>query len=108
MKKILYFPTRYFPAISGAEFYIQRIAEIMNSTYGYNVNIITSNAVDFRALRDSKGKVIENTNKNYYNVNDLKINRFSINYSLSLGEQLHRLYVIEEFNILIIGYDVSN
>ncbi|NHJ25344.1 MAG: glycosyltransferase family 1 protein [Candidatus Lokiarchaeota archaeon] len=84
MKKILYFPTRYFPAISGAEFYIQRIAEILNLKYNYNVNIITSNALDFKSLRAVNGKLVDENNKYYNIVNNLKVNRYPINYSLSL------------------------
>ncbi|MFX1488356.1 MAG: hypothetical protein ACFFBI_04360, partial [Promethearchaeota archaeon] len=59
MYNLLYLPTRYFPSISGAEFYFQRIAEILTSKYNYKVNIFTSNAIDFRALRDPKGKIIK-------------------------------------------------
>jgi len=86
--KILYFPTRYFPAISGAEFYMQRMAEIFNSKKSYSIKIYTSNALDFMALRESNGKVVQQSNKYYFNVNKLEINRFPITHDLTLEEKL--------------------
>ena len=56
--RIAYFPTRYFPSISGAEFYFQRIAEIFKKNYDIKPIILTSNAIDFKALWDPKGKRI--------------------------------------------------
>ncbi|MHA1329279.1 MAG: glycosyltransferase family 4 protein [Promethearchaeota archaeon] len=88
MIKILYFPTRYFPAISGAEFYMQRMAEIFNSKKSYSIKIYTSNALDFMALRESNGKVVQQSNKYYFNVNKLEINRFPITHDLTLEEKL--------------------
>ena len=63
LKNILYLPTRYFPAISGAEFYLQRMAEILTSTFHYKIDIHTSNAIDFKALRDPSGKIIRKEEK---------------------------------------------
>ena len=80
MNNILYLPTRYYPAISGAEFYFQRMAEILTSVYNYNIDVFTSNAVDFKALRDSLGRKIQPENKFFNHVNSLKIQRFSVNY----------------------------
>ena len=100
MKKLLFFPTRYFPAISGAEFYIQRLSEILSSIYEYDINIITSNAVDFRALRSPKGKSIEKSNKYYDKVNNLKIHRYPVDYSLSMEQKLEKLKEIREFETL--------
>lgn len=88
MNKILYLPTRYFPAISGAEFYFQRLAEIFTKIYNYKVDIYTSDAIDFKALKDPIGKIIKKADKNYYSVNQLQVNRYSIDYSLSIEEQM--------------------
>ena len=71
MNTILYLPTRYFPAISGAELYIQRLAEIFKMDYKCDVDIFTSNALDFKALRDPKGKIIKETNKYFSFVNNV-------------------------------------
>ena len=87
MNKILYLPTRFFPSISGAEFYIQRIAEILSSNYSYTIDIFTSNALDFKALRDPKGKIIEKENKFFDKVNNLSIKRYPIKYGIPCEEK---------------------
>jgi len=84
LNHILYFPTRYFPAISGAEFYIQNMAEIMNSKYNYDTQVYTSTAIDFKALRESSGRIIKSGERYYDKVNNLKITRFPVKYNLSL------------------------
>ena len=88
MTSILYLPTRYFPAISGAEFYMQRIAEIFKSKYNYNVNIFTSNAIDFKALRHPAGKKVQKESKNFKFINNIFINRFSVEYDRSIQEKI--------------------
>ncbi|MFX1259988.1 MAG: glycosyltransferase family 4 protein [Promethearchaeota archaeon] len=100
MNKILYLPTRYFPSISGAEFYFQRMAEILSSNYNYEIDIFTSNAIDFKALRDYNGKIIEKNNRFYHSVNNLKINRFSINYGIPENIILNKMKKIEAFKSL--------
>jgi glycosyltransferase involved in cell wall biosynthesis len=80
---ILFLPSRYFPAISGAEFYMQRIAEVFNKEYRFNVKIITSNAIDFKALRERIGKVLDESSKYYYKVNNLPVNRYPIDYDMT-------------------------
>ncbi len=91
MNHILYFPTRYFPAISGAEFYLQSIAEIMNSKYNYTVDVYTSTAVDFKGLRHADGKIINPGDKNYDYINKLKISRYPIKYNIDIDEKLHKI-----------------
>jgi len=98
LTNVLYLPTRYFPSISGAEFYIQRIAEILTSKFNYNADIFTSNAVDFRALRHPEGKIIEKTDPLFDRVNNLKINRFSITYNHSFEDILSELKKLSFFN----------
>ncbi len=105
MSKILYLPTRYYPAISGAEFYLQRMAEILTSKYKYAIDIFTSDGIDFKSLRDSKGKVIKNNDKYFNNVNNLSINRYSINYNNSLNDKIKKIKNIPAYRILDISDD---
>ena len=100
MKKILYLPTRYFPSISGAEFYIQRIAEILSFRYKYHIDIYTSNAIDFKALRSIEGKSIRKNDKFFEYVNNLKINRFPIENELSIQEKIRYVKNIPEYQYL--------
>jgi len=105
LNNILYIPTRYFPSISGAEFYFQRLAEIFNTNFDdrYNVDIFTSNAIDFKALRDPKGKLIDKNHKYFNTVNNLKINRFSIEYSASFSEKFNDIKNLEPYSLLNIS-----
>jgi len=105
LNDILLLPTRYFPSISGAEFYFQRIAEILTSKYNYNVDIFTSDAIDFKALRDPNGKVVKKNNKHFSVVNNLTINRFSVNYDTSEAEALKNLKKIPSFKSLNLSDD---
>ncbi|NVM19214.1 MAG: glycosyltransferase family 4 protein [Candidatus Lokiarchaeota archaeon] len=88
MYNILYFPTRYYPAISGAEFYIQSIAEILHLKYNYGVNVYTSTAIDFKALREPNSRIINIGDRYYERVNNLKITRFPVKYNVSLNDKL--------------------
>ncbi len=99
MYHILFFPTRYFPAISGAEFYIQSIAEIMKKKYNYRVDVYTSTAIDFKGLRHINGKIINPGDKLYDRINNLKISRYPINYNADINEKLHTIK-----NYHLIGY----
>lgn len=103
MYNILYFPTRYYPAISGAEFYIQSIAEIFYLKYDYEVNIFTSTAIDFKALREPNGRIINLGEKYYERVNNLKITRFPVNYDLSLEDKLKNIKNITSYQELEIS-----
>ncbi|MFX1337585.1 MAG: glycosyltransferase family 4 protein [Promethearchaeota archaeon] len=100
MKKILFLPTRYFPSISGAEFYLQRMAELLSSKYSYHIDIFTSNAIDFKALRSMKGKSIKKEDKFFKYVNNLKINRFPIEEKGSLQEKMAYIKDIPEYRLL--------
>lgn len=100
MNHILYFPTRYFPAISGAEFYLQSIAEIMNSKYNYTVDVCTSTAIDFKGLRHAEGKTISPGDKYYDRINNLKISRYPINYNINIDEKLHAIKNLSSYRIL--------
>lgn len=100
MNKLLYFPTRFYPAISGAEFYLQRMAEILSSQFKYVVDIFTSNALDFAALHSPDGKTIQDNDKYFKRVNSLDINRYPIYYNYSLKDKIDVLKNIPAFNSL--------
>ena len=106
MNHILYLPTRFFPSISGAEFYFQRMAEILITKYNYNIDIFTSNAIDFKALRNSSGRIINHNDKYFDHVNNLNINRFPVNYNTSAKDILNKLQTIPAYNKLNLN-DVS-
>ncbi|MBD3342999.1 MAG: hypothetical protein GF353_28135, partial [Candidatus Lokiarchaeota archaeon] len=97
-KKVLLLPTRYFPSISGAEFYFQRIAEILNASRkdNYMLNVVTSNAIDFRALRNPKGKTINKEDKFFRKVNNVSVKRFSVSYNFSLPEKLELIGKLQQ------------
>ena len=105
MNNILYIPTRYFPSISGAEFYFQRLAEIFNSKFNdtYNVDIFTSNAIDFKALRAPKGRIIEKNHKYFNIVNNLRINRFSISYTTPFKDKFNYIKDLDPYSLLNIS-----
>ena len=97
MYHILFFPTRYFPAISGAEFYIQSIAEIMKSKFNYKVDVYTSTAIDFKGLREPNGRIIKIGEKYYDHVNNLKITRFPVKYNVSIDDKLKFIKKIKPY-----------
>ena len=76
------------------------MAEILTTNYGYNIEIFTSNAIDFKALRDPDGKRIKSGDRYFNMVNNLKINRFPVNYALSEEEILTKLKAITSFKEL--------
>lgn len=84
------------------------MAEILTSKYNYNIDIYTSNAIDFKALRNSNGKTLSQDNKYYDKVNNLKINRFQVNYNLTDKEILNELNRIPAFRLLMLHDDVLN
>ena len=102
---ILFLPTRYFPSISGAEFYLQRMAEILSKKYDYEVDVFTSNAIDFKALRNPKGKTINKKEKYHDMVNNLKINRFPVNYEVLKEDQQRKIKNIDAYKLLELSDD---
>ena len=77
--KLLVFPTRYYPAISGGDFFAQRIAEEFHKKWKpqVKVSILTSNAIDFSALHQ-QGKSVSPSHKNYSNYHGLPISRYKV------------------------------
>ena len=64
------------------------MAEILNLKYTYDIQVYTSTAIDFKALREPSGRSIKLGEKYYDNVNNLKITRFPVKYNVSLEEKL--------------------
>ena len=81
------------------------MAEILTLRYNYKIDIFTSNAIDFKALRDHTGRLIKPDNKLFHKVNSLKIQRFPINYNISEDEIYQTLKNIETFNSLNLSSD---
>lgn len=54
--KVIHAPPRYFPAISGSEFYFQRISELLKGNQ--DIEVHCTNALDFRAFHDEHGKIV--------------------------------------------------
>ncbi len=106
MKTILHFSTRYFPAISGAELYFQRISEVLSETYSCEIEIYCSDALDFSALTSQKGKRITSENKYFKKVNNLTINRIPINYNQTLDEQISFIKKFPSYESLSISREI--
>ncbi|MCK4238348.1 MAG: hypothetical protein KAX33_04440, partial [Candidatus Lokiarchaeota archaeon] len=104
--RILHFPTRYFTAISGAEFYFQRISEILSGTYDCEIEIYCSDALDFSALTSQKGKRITSENKYFKKVNNLTINRIPIKYNQTLDNQISFIKKFPSYESLSISREI--
>jgi glycosyltransferase involved in cell wall biosynthesis len=76
------------------------MAEILTAKFNYNIDIFTSNAIDFKALRSSHGKIIKSQNKYYDQVNNHKIHRFPVNYNISVKKILNKIKMIPTYNDL--------
>jgi glycosyltransferase involved in cell wall biosynthesis len=70
----LYFPTRYFPAISGGDFFMMRVAKVTGSYFKEDYAIITSDALDFAGLR-GEGSKIDEKSKFFQSVHEVNIIR---------------------------------
>jgi glycosyltransferase involved in cell wall biosynthesis len=73
---ILYFPTRFYPAISGGDFYMQRLGEEMVRR-GHQVLFFSTDAIDFGALAGN-GKWLSTDSKYYHSYKNLLIHRWPI------------------------------
>ena len=81
------------------------MAEILSSKYNYIIDIYTSNAVDFKALRSTEGKSIGKNDTFFDSVNNLKINRFPIENKISLEEKIKYVKSISEYGLLNLSDD---
>ncbi|MFX0141052.1 MAG: glycosyltransferase family 4 protein, partial [Candidatus Hodarchaeota archaeon] len=66
----------YYPSISGAELYIQKLSEILKRRK-HKVKVFCSNAIDFQAFRSPQGKF---TNQFHTKINNIEVERFKIEY----------------------------
>ncbi len=94
---ILLFPTRFFPAISGGDFLLERLgrefhyikkrkspissispaSHVSPTIIPQNITIFTSTAIDFGALH-GKGKIIARDHRYFSEYNNLLVRRFEI------------------------------
>ena len=103
--KILLFPTRFFPAISGGDFYLQQLGKEflkMNKRITKDAQnqllFLTTNALDFGALHGN-GKVILENHRYYQKFENLSIKRFKLsqydqqNINIQEGVDLQKLCI---------------
>ncbi|MCP4761957.1 MAG: glycosyltransferase family 4 protein, partial [archaeon] len=74
------FTPRFYPAISGGEFYLLNIALNLKKLYEDNTSIICSNSVDFKGLRSKDGLILDENNPHYYHYKKIPIQRVTPNY----------------------------
>ncbi|NVM53528.1 MAG: glycosyltransferase family 4 protein [Candidatus Helarchaeota archaeon] len=99
---------RYFPAISGSEFYIQRISEILQKK-NHKIKVFCSNALDFHAFGSSKGKRVK---EKYSTINKIPIFRYPIKRFPGISLFIKKTYspykkVLKQlnlWNVLPLGY----
>lgn len=77
---INYLTPRFFPSISGGEFYIQKIAEYMQKRYNENVGVLCSNAIDFQGLKTEDGLLLQSNHPNFKIYNHIPIQRVKLEY----------------------------
>ncbi len=82
------------------------MAELLTIKNNYKIDIYTSNAIDFKALRDRSGKILTPDNKYFNEVNNLKVNRFVVNYNLSNDGILNKLKMIPAYQALNFHDDI--
>lgn len=74
--RLVHVSPRYFPAISGSEFYLQEISEILTRR-GHLLTVLCSNALDFNTFGNPKGKVVAESRSI---INGVPIYRYPIKY----------------------------
>ena len=74
---ILLFPTRFFPAISGGDFYIQRLGEEFRRQHHFP-QVITSTAIDFAAVHGLKGREVQPRHRAFGKYHEVNIRRFKV------------------------------
>jgi len=92
---ILYYTPRFYPAISGAEFYIMNLALQMQQNLKH-AQIICSTSVDFKGLRSPNGSHVDISHPNYTTYKNLSVRRISPEFN----------YKEPEFLQLINGIDI--
>ncbi len=66
--EILHLCPRFFPAISGGEFYMQRISEELQKSKKVNIALHCSNAIDFAGLRTTSKKNLPEATFKWHNL----------------------------------------
>ncbi len=74
--EIVHLCPRFFPAISGAEFYFQRISEELQKSKKVNITLHCSNAIDFAGLRTNTKKNLPGATFQWHNL--FKVNRHTV------------------------------
>ncbi|TFG14087.1 MAG: glycosyltransferase family 1 protein [Promethearchaeota archaeon] len=92
---IIYYTPRFYPSISGAEFYIMNLANQMHSSQ-LNVQILCSTAIDFKGIRSRDGLHTERSHPNYKSYKGIPIHRIIPEYTSNM----------QEFNLLLEGKNV--
>ncbi|MHA1131177.1 MAG: glycosyltransferase family 4 protein [Candidatus Helarchaeota archaeon] len=86
--QITHVSPRYFPAISGSEFYIQELSENLQRR-SHKVKVFCSNALDFHVLGSPKGKSIKEVRSK---INQVDIYRSSIKYIPGISFFFNKTY----------------
>lgn len=92
---INYLTPRFFPSISGGEFYIQKIAEYMQTKYNEGVGVICSNAIDFQGLKNENGLIIQPNHPNYTIYNNIPVHRVQLDYTYLKSKENYDKAVIQ-------------
>ncbi|NMC03856.1 MAG: glycosyltransferase family 4 protein [Candidatus Lokiarchaeota archaeon] len=75
--RIIHNPPRYYPAISGAEFYLERMSELLRKVH--DVAVHCTNALDFAAFSSLTGKIVV-PRKVPERINEVQVFRHSIDH----------------------------
>lgn len=82
---IIYYTPRFYPSISGAEFYIMNLANQMHSSHR-KVQILCSTAIDFKGIRSREGLHVNNNHPNYNSYNGIPIHRIIPEFTINMQE----------------------
>ncbi len=88
---ILYYSPRFFPAISGAEFYFLNLAKQQQ-----NSQILCSTSIDFKGIHDSTGLHIDPNHKFYSSYKNIPIHRIPPEYEINHNEFR---YLLQKMNL---------
>ena len=99
LMKILMFPTRFYPAISGGDFYLERLGrELKRKQFQNNqVQFITSVAIDFAGLK-GRGKKVPEDHRFFSQYKNLHIERYQT-YPLERNSEVKSEKVQEMYTL---------
>nr|MDO8114114.1 glycosyltransferase family 4 protein [Candidatus Sigynarchaeota archaeon] len=81
---IIHAPPRYYPAISGAEFYFQRISEILGKKL--QIEVHCTNALDYKAFSDPSGKAVTSASSHEI-IRGVSVFRHQIDYDQGIIDE---------------------